>query len=29
VPAGAVHAWWNAGDEEGVAIVDFRPDFKT
>jgi quercetin dioxygenase-like cupin family protein len=29
VPAGAVHAWWNAGDEEGVAIVEFRPGFKT
>jgi len=29
VPAGAVHAWWNAGDEEGVTIVEFRPGFKT
>lgn len=28
VPAGAAHAWWNVGDEEGVAIVGFRPGFK-
>ena len=29
VPAGAVHAWWNSGDEEGVATVEFRPGWKT
>ena len=29
VPAGVVHAWWNSGDEEGVAIVEFRPGWKT
>jgi len=29
VPAGAPHAWWNAGEEEGVAIVEFRPALKT
>jgi mannose-6-phosphate isomerase-like protein (cupin superfamily) len=29
VPAGAAHAWWNAGEEEGVAIVEFRPGTKT
>ena len=29
VPAGAAHAWWNSGDEEGVAIVEFRPGWKT
>jgi hypothetical protein len=29
VPAGAMHAWWNAGDEEGVAIAEFRPGFRT
>ncbi len=29
VPAGAVHTWWNAGEDEGVAIVEFRPGFKT
>ena len=28
VPAGAEHAWWNAGEDEGVAIVEFRPGFK-
>jgi mannose-6-phosphate isomerase-like protein (cupin superfamily) len=28
VPAGAAHAWWNSGDEEGVAIVEFRPGWK-
>lgn len=25
IPAGTPHAWWNAGEEEGVAIVEFRP----
>ena len=29
VPAGAAHTWWNSGDEEGVAIVEFRPGWKT
>lgn len=29
VPAGAPHAWWNSGDEEGMAIVEFRPGRKT
>lgn len=29
VPAGAEHTWWNAGHDEGVAIVEFRPGFKT
>jgi mannose-6-phosphate isomerase-like protein (cupin superfamily) len=29
VPAGAAHAWWNAGEDEGVAIVEFRPGFQT
>ena len=29
VPAGATHAWWNSGDEDGVAIVEFRPGWKT
>lgn len=28
VPAGAVHAWWNSGEEEGVATVEFRPALK-
>ncbi|MGH3146161.1 MAG: cupin domain-containing protein [Rubrobacter sp.] len=28
VPVGTPHAWWNAGDEEGVAIVEFRPALK-
>jgi len=25
VPAGAVHAWWNAGDDEARVLVDIRP----
>jgi quercetin dioxygenase-like cupin family protein len=25
IPAGTPHAWWNAGDEEGVTVVEFRP----
>jgi mannose-6-phosphate isomerase-like protein (cupin superfamily) len=25
VPAGAPHAWWNSGEEEGVAVLKFRP----
>src|SRR5215210_727866 len=29
VTAGTAHAWWNTGDEEGVAIVEFRPGWKT
>lgn len=29
VPAGVSHAWWNSGDEEGVAIVEFRPGWTT
>jgi mannose-6-phosphate isomerase-like protein (cupin superfamily) len=29
VPAGAVHAWWNSGENEGVATVEFRPGRKT
>lgn len=29
VPAGAAHAWWNAGEDDGVAIVEFRPALKT
>ncbi len=28
IPAGTAHAWWNSGDEEGVAIVEFRPALK-
>ncbi len=28
IPVGTPHAWWNAGDEEGVAIVEFRPALK-
>ena len=28
IPAGTPHAWWNAGEEEGVAIVGFRPALK-
>jgi len=28
VPAGATHAWWNTGEDEGVAIVEFRPGWK-
>jgi hypothetical protein len=28
VAAGAPHAWWNAGHEEGVAMVEFRPALK-
>lgn len=28
VPAGTAHAWWNAGEDEGVAIVEFRPALK-
>jgi quercetin dioxygenase-like cupin family protein len=28
VPAGATHAWWNSGEEEGVSIVEFRPGTK-
>lgn len=28
IPAGTPHAWWNAGEEEGVAIVEFRPALK-
>lgn len=29
VPVGTPHTWWNAGDEEGVAIVEFRPALNT
>lgn len=29
VPAGAPHVWWNSGENEGVAIVEFRPALKT
>lgn len=29
VPAGSPHAWWNSGEDEGVAIVEFRPALKT
>jgi quercetin dioxygenase-like cupin family protein len=29
VPAGTAHAWWNAGEDEGVAIVEFRPALKS
>jgi mannose-6-phosphate isomerase-like protein (cupin superfamily) len=29
VPASVAHAWWNSGEDEGVAIVEFRPGFKT
>ena len=29
IPAGATHAWWNTGEDEGVAIVEFRPALKT
>jgi len=25
IPVGTPHAWWNAGEEEGVATVEFRP----
>lgn len=28
VPAGAVHAWWNSEEEEGVATVEFRPSLQ-
>jgi mannose-6-phosphate isomerase-like protein (cupin superfamily) len=28
IPMGTPHAWWNAGEEEGVAIVEFRPALK-
>jgi mannose-6-phosphate isomerase-like protein (cupin superfamily) len=28
VPAGTPHTWWNSGDDEGVAIVEFRPAVK-
>ncbi|MGH3147546.1 MAG: cupin domain-containing protein [Rubrobacter sp.] len=28
VPTGTPHAWWNAGDEEGVTMVEFRPALK-
>jgi mannose-6-phosphate isomerase-like protein (cupin superfamily) len=28
IPAGTPHAWWNAGDEEGVTIVEFMPALK-
>ena len=28
VPAGTPHAWWNAGKEEAVAIVERRPALK-
>jgi mannose-6-phosphate isomerase-like protein (cupin superfamily) len=28
VPKGAPHAWWNSSDEEGVAVVEFRPALK-
>ena len=28
VPAGTAHAWWNAGEDEGVAIIEFRPALK-
>lgn len=29
VPVGTPHAWWNSGEDEGVAIVEFRPALKT
>jgi len=29
IPAGTAHAWWNSGDEEGIAKVEFRPGWKT
>jgi quercetin dioxygenase-like cupin family protein len=29
VPARVAHAWWNAGEDEGVAIVEFRPALTT
>ena len=29
VPAGAVHAWWKTGEDEGIAVVEFRPALKT
>jgi mannose-6-phosphate isomerase-like protein (cupin superfamily) len=25
VPEGTPHAWWNTGEEEGLAMVEFRP----
>jgi mannose-6-phosphate isomerase-like protein (cupin superfamily) len=28
VPTDTPHVWWNAGDEEGVTIVEFRPALK-
>jgi mannose-6-phosphate isomerase-like protein (cupin superfamily) len=28
VPAGSPHAWWNSGEEEGVAVIEFRPALK-
>ena len=29
IRAGTPHAWWNSSDEEGVAIVEFRPALNT
>ena len=29
IPMGTPHAWWNAGEEEGVATVEFRPALKS
>ncbi len=28
VPAGTPHRWWNAGDEPGELIIEFRPALK-
>ncbi len=28
VSAGAPHAWWNSGEEEGVTVLEFRPALK-
>jgi mannose-6-phosphate isomerase-like protein (cupin superfamily) len=28
VPPGAPHAWWNSGEEEGMAVLEFRPALK-
>jgi quercetin dioxygenase-like cupin family protein len=29
IPAGTLHSWWNAGDEESVTYVSFRPALKS
>jgi len=29
IEAGVPHAWWNAGDEELIMVVEFRPALRT